>query len=370
MRRFERIYDVVEPVEEYRPGGYHPVQLKDVLHSRYEVIGKLAFGQSSTVWAAKDRKIQRQVALKILKADASSENRELGILLNLASCDLDHPGRAHVIELLDHFYHQGPNGTHLCLVLPVMVSDGSSMTVSGKPHSSGYVRTICRQLLLGTIDFLHHLGIVHCDLKPANIMFSVSTNDEGFLQPPEFCPVQWLEGVARDDSAPRYLMPTQRPRGYLDNACFSTLTLKIGDFGAAQWAQQCNQRPATPTALRAPEIINQEKWDMNIDIWTLGCSIFELATNEPLFPLDTFGLTEAEVDQDHRSLITQRFCPISQKDGDFPEYLQNRLHNTFGAKNKQGFASFLLFMLQLNPQCRLSAKRLLTDLFLLDDFQG
>lgn len=55
MRRFERIYDVVEPVEEYRPGGYHPVHLHDVFHQRYEVIGKLAFGQYSTVWLAKDQ---------------------------------------------------------------------------------------------------------------------------------------------------------------------------------------------------------------------------------------------------------------------------------------------------------------------------
>jgi serine/threonine-protein kinase SRPK3 len=55
MRRFERIYDVVEPVEEYRLGGYHPVHLHDVFHQRYEVIGKLAYGQHSTVWLAKDQ---------------------------------------------------------------------------------------------------------------------------------------------------------------------------------------------------------------------------------------------------------------------------------------------------------------------------
>lgn len=55
MRRFERIHDVVEPVEEYRRGGYHPVHLHDVFNERYEVIGKLAYGQYSTVWLAKDR---------------------------------------------------------------------------------------------------------------------------------------------------------------------------------------------------------------------------------------------------------------------------------------------------------------------------
>lgn len=65
MRRFERIYDVVEPVEEYRQGGYHPVHLHDVFHQRYKVTGKLAYGQYSTVWLAKD---QLKLALLYSKA--------------------------------------------------------------------------------------------------------------------------------------------------------------------------------------------------------------------------------------------------------------------------------------------------------------
>ncbi|KAL1998500.1 hypothetical protein VTN02DRAFT_6055 [Thermoascus thermophilus] len=169
---------------------------------------------------------QQQVALKILKADVSKNSRELSMLLNLSASNVNHPGKNHLIELLDHFYHTGPNGTHLCLVLPVMISDGEAMTTSGIPHEVGYVRAISRQVLLG-LDFLHQSGIVHCDLQPANIMLSVTgtTNIEDFLQPPEFSPVKWLEGTMEDDSAPRYLMPTQRRRGLLDNAHFSTLEL-------------------------------------------------------------------------------------------------------------------------------------------------
>lgn len=48
---------------------------------------------------------------------------------------------------------------------------------------------------------------------------------------PEFSPVNWLPGVEVDNSAPRYLMSSQRPRGMLDNAAFSTLLVKIGDMG-------------------------------------------------------------------------------------------------------------------------------------------
>lgn len=56
MRRFERIHNVVEPVEEYRVGGYHPVHVHDLFNQRYEVIRKLAYGQFSTVWVASDQR--------------------------------------------------------------------------------------------------------------------------------------------------------------------------------------------------------------------------------------------------------------------------------------------------------------------------
>lgn len=58
MRRFERVYDVVESVEEYRAEGYHPVHLHDVFDQRFEVIGNLAYGRYSTVWLASDHRYE------------------------------------------------------------------------------------------------------------------------------------------------------------------------------------------------------------------------------------------------------------------------------------------------------------------------
>ncbi|PYI31120.1 serine protein kinase [Aspergillus indologenus CBS 114.80] len=369
MRRFERIYDVVEPVEEYRPGGYHPVHLGDVLHQRYKVIGKLAFGQYSTVWLAKDQQMDlRQVVLKISKSEATEDSRELSFLLTLSGSDTDHPGKGHVVGILDYFSHTGPNGTHLCLVFPAMISDGEAMTISGKPRGVGYIQTVSRQILLG-LDLLHQSGIVHCDLQPANILFTVagSTDMEELLQRPEFSPVRWLPGVAEDDSAPRYLVPTQRRRGQLDNADCSTIEIRIGDLGGAQYIRHCDQQPVTPLGLRAPELIGQDidgtTIDKAIDIWTLGCLLFELATNEPLFPLDTFGLTREEIDSDHRSLITQRIGSNSQGDGKLRRYLSERLPSNFGAESVENLAAFLSLMLQISPRDRLPARDLLQTPF-------
>ncbi|BCS12688.1 hypothetical protein ALUC_50734A [Aspergillus luchuensis] len=371
MRRFERIYDVVEPFEEYRQGGYHPVHLHDVLLHRYEVIGKIAYGQYSTVWLAKDQlKNSQQVVLKILKAEASQDNnRELSILLTLSDSNIDHPGKKQIVELLDHFYTKGPNGTHLCLVFPTTISDGAALTVSGSPREVSYIRAISRQLLLG-LDFLHQSGIVHY-LQPANILFSMAggTDMEALLQPPEFSPVKWLGGVTVDDSAPEYLVPSQKRRGQLSDAHFPTLEVRIGDFGGAQYVQYCDEKPVTPLGLRAPELFRKTRdtsIDTTLDIWALGCLIFALATNEPLFPLDTFGITREEIDNDHGILIEKRLGSNNQ-DGDFAEYLRERLPENFGAKNAESLASFLLLMLQIDPRERLSAEQLLQTPFMTDD---
>lgn len=98
--------------------------------------------------------------LKILKADPSKDSKELPILLHLSNSSLEHPGKKHVLELLDYFEHNGPNGTHLCLVLPVMISDGEVMTVQENPRQANYVRAISKQILLG-LDYLHKIGIIH-----------------------------------------------------------------------------------------------------------------------------------------------------------------------------------------------------------------
>ncbi|KZF23983.1 serine protein kinase [Xylona heveae TC161] len=360
-RRFERIHDVVEPVEQYRAKGYHPVHLEDTFNQRFQIVGKWGYGSFSTVWLARDQSLQKYVSLKILTARASKQNRELSILLSLSESSSEHPGRNHVIPLLDHFEHDGPNGKHLCLVFPVMLSDGQSMTFKSKPRHADYIRAVSKQILLG-LDFLHEQGLVHTDLQPANILFSVdSIPPMEVLTPPEFSPVKWLPGIQADDSAPRYLMVTQRPWGTLDDADVPALEVKICDLGGAIPSGQQDVLPVTPTGLRAPELLEKGAWDNKIDIWTLGCLIFQLVTNEPLFPLGMFGLTADKVKQDLRSLMNEFFANGSQG---FSVYLSERLPPDFGAENLTQLTSFLWSMLQRDPQDRKTTTELLNDSFL------
>ena len=99
----------VENLEEYRVGGYHPTIIGDTFHGgRYEVAHKLGFGGSSTIWLARDRQLQKYVALKILAAH-EAESNEAEILGLLSSPNSNsHPGQRFVPLLVDELLSMGP----------------------------------------------------------------------------------------------------------------------------------------------------------------------------------------------------------------------------------------------------------------------
>lgn len=73
------------------------------------------------VWLARDTKLHRHVALKIVKSAAhytETAEDEIKLLQKVVGADAHHPGRRHVVSLLDHFRHEGPNGSHVCASTP------------------------------------------------------------------------------------------------------------------------------------------------------------------------------------------------------------------------------------------------------------
>lgn len=102
------------------------------------------------------------------------------------------------------------------------VFDGQVMIIRKKPRYAN-CQAVSRQILVG-LDFLRKQAIIHSDLQPADIFFSA---DDATT----FSPVEWLSGAEVEDSAPRYLIPSQRPRGMLDDVGFQRLSVWIGDLG-------------------------------------------------------------------------------------------------------------------------------------------
>ncbi|KZT57513.1 kinase-like protein [Calocera cornea HHB12733] len=173
-----------EDWQDYVRGGYHPVHIGDTFSDgRYVVVRKLGWGHFSTVWLAKDQKLNRHVALKVVKsAPRYTETAldEIKLCQRLISAEPAHPGRHHVISFLDHFRHKGPNGTHVCMVFEVL---GENLLGLIKRHQSKgvphhLVKQISKQILLG-LDYMHRkCGVIHTDLKPENVLVCIDNVED------------------------------------------------------------------------------------------------------------------------------------------------------------------------------------------------
>jgi serine/threonine-protein kinase SRPK3 len=154
----------VEDLEEYRVGGFHPVHLGDSLDGgRYQILHKLGYGGFSTVWLGRDQQLNSYVALKILMAECSSEDcSEVEILKHIHGSTSDHPGRQFVASLPTQFRFDGPNGSHLCLVSPVL---GPSISILSREGQHGwFAGSVARKLALQAsqgLAYLHSCGVVH-----------------------------------------------------------------------------------------------------------------------------------------------------------------------------------------------------------------
>lgn len=96
----------------------------------------------------------RNVALKIIRADRTSDSKEQTILQRLKAPDAEEPL---VIQLLDVFEHASPNGTHQVLVMePVHPIDFMRYSVF-RPI---FTREAVHQTIQG-LAFIHNRGIAH-----------------------------------------------------------------------------------------------------------------------------------------------------------------------------------------------------------------
>ncbi|KAJ5240623.1 uncharacterized protein N7469_002214 [Penicillium citrinum] len=262
------------------------------------------------------------VAVKILVAEATNgEMREAQIMQKLAS---HHPRPKHVVHLLDNFELKSPNGCHQCLVFELLgpnVPDTIDAHFPSGRLPGKLAKAIAKQSLIG-LDVLHQSGIGHGDLHTRNLAFTLpfigNLTEEQFIEmlgKPEIGHVRRRDGNILEPGIPNYVVKPTSHQNLLQN---SAPTIKIIDFGQSFSPTAVPQTLHTPLAVRAPEVLFQDTIDYRVDLWSMGCMLFELFVGQP--PFDTFLLTP-------RILIGQ-MCEMASDD------LPKRWQESFDTMNE------------------------------------
>ncbi|KAH0839399.1 kinase-like domain-containing protein [Lanmaoa asiatica] len=304
--------DEIESVEEYRPGGFHPILIGDSFaRERYKVIHKLGFGGSSTIWLARDQHKEsgKLVTLKAMRADASSkppsEIPDLVVPRSLQAASPDSGGDFQTIA--DHFTVHGPNGSHLFLISPlagpsVLAMSDSPGRVAGSRRLRGDLARKVAKETAKAIYRMHSAGWVHGDLTTSNILFRVAetvrkwTDAEVYthLGPLETEEVRTREGQPRGLHAPAVLVAPIENSKFVD-ASFLQENVMINDYGQS-YPIACPPRdyqPGTVLNYLSPEARFEGRTGLKTDVWALGCAIFEIRAGFPLF--DGFFQSDAYI---------------------------------------------------------------------------
>ncbi|WP_166442294.1 Stk1 family PASTA domain-containing Ser/Thr kinase [Nakamurella flava] len=219
-----------------------------LLGDRYQVGDTLGFGGMSEVHRGRDLRLGRDVAIKVLRADLardpSFQSRFRREAQNAAS--LNHPAVVAVYDTGDSVTEAG-NGLQSIPYIVMEYVDGDTLRDVLKREgplpprrAMEIVADICAAL-----DFSHRHGIVHRDVKPANVMLTGT----GAVKVMDF-------GIAR---------------AVTDGQATMTGTSAV--IGTAQYL--------------SPEQARGEAVDARSDVYATGCVLYELMTGAPPFTGDS-----------------------------------------------------------------------------------
>lgn len=285
----------MEDLEQYGPGGHHPVQIDDTFcEERYHIVHKLGAGGYATVYLAKDSHNDRFVALKFLTARSSIEANELAIHTHLLreSSAVDLAG-SHVLPLMDYFFINGPNGRHLILVMPVLGPSVADIIMPPTPRRVHPVVSQCLGLQLATaVRKIHKCGVIIGDLSTSNVLFCLRGLSRwnvaevySHYGPPE--PLSFQDqGDAMDGPSSEHV-----PRHIYDSMFWDLIdtsnlepSIALTDLGEAMLQNNSSLRTrGIKFGYQAPELFFGGARTAASDIWALACCLYEIRTSEPLF---------------------------------------------------------------------------------------
>ncbi len=234
----------------------------------YEITAAIGAGGMGEVFRAKDTRLGREVAIKVLPAAMASDPERLGRFRREAQvlASLNHPNIAHVYGFEEATLADGSKAHFLAMEL-VEGQDLAERVRRGSIPIDEAI-AIARQITEG-LEEAHEHGIVHRDLKPAN----VKVTPDGKVKVLDFGLAKALEGDSASSAADSQL--SRSP----------TISRHMTEMGMILGT----------AAYMSPEQARGKTVDKRADIWAFGVVLFEMLSGTRLFAGETVSDTLAAV---------------------------------------------------------------------------
>lgn len=234
--------------------------------------------------------------MKILTAN-SCVSQELQNLRLLEKHSQGRLSSSFIVQLLDSFTHEGPNGVHQCLVFELLGPSVDKVLADyHEGHDSLCPETILQMSaqLLKAVKFIHNAGMCHggecilpsasfdstyilLDISGRNIAFSCThlsntTEEQLFdvLGSPEIEPLTRIDGTPLENGLPTQLVKAAGWDEWIDE---DDEEIRLLDFGESFFQGEEPKTLAQPGSLRVPETIFTNSFDYHIDLWRAGCMV-------------------------------------------------------------------------------------------------
>ncbi len=192
-----------------RPAADDPAAPRTPMRvGRYAIARKLGEGGMGVVYAARDERLERLVALKMMSSVAGGDTARKRFWREArAAASVNHPNICQIYEI-------GEDGDHLFIAMELLEGEPLSDCLRRGPLSAS--RTVPIALgMLSALSALHARGIIHRDLKPSNVFLTphgVKLLDFGLARPQLEASPSAATGLTRSGVAmgtPRYMAPEQ-----------------------------------------------------------------------------------------------------------------------------------------------------------------